>query len=311
MKVLFVCSGNNHEKASPVIINQAESLQKFDIQLYYYTLKGKGIIGYLKNIFTLRDYIKSNNFDIIHAHYLFSAVVATFAGVKPLVVSLMGSDLYENILYKFVIKILCRYKWYITIVKSKSMKKRINYSQVFILPNGVDLKRFIPMDKVFCQNMIGWDKGKKHILFPAYPYRPEKNFQLSKKAIRLLDQNKFELHYLQNTPNKSMPALYNASDVILLTSYFEGSPNVIKEALACNRPIVSTDVGDVQERVKGIKGCFITEYNALEISKNILEAIKFTGINGRKNVQHLDSQIVSDKLISMYNNLLMNNRTNC
>jgi len=310
MKVLFVCSGNNHEKASPVIINQAESLQKFDIQIYYYTVKGKGIIGYLKNILPLRDYIKSNNFNIIHAHYFFSAVVATFAGVKPLVVSLMGTDLHMNNLFNIIIKILCRYKWYITIVKSELMKKNINYSKVFVLPNGVDLKRFIPMNKVFCQDMLGWDKGKKHILFPAYSYRPEKNFQLSKEAIRLLDQNKYELHYLQNTPNKFMPELFNASDVILLTSFFEGSPNVIKEALACNRPIVSTDVGDVQERVKGIKGCFITGYNALEISEKILKAIKFTKINGRDNVQHLDSQIISKKLISMYNNLLKNNCTN-
>lgn len=97
MKVLFVSSGNSEFGISPIIKNQGESLKQNGIDLYYFTIKGKGIKGYLKNIPILKKYLKNHNYDIIHAHYSLSAIVATLSGAKPLVVSLMGSDIYGNV----------------------------------------------------------------------------------------------------------------------------------------------------------------------------------------------------------------------
>ncbi len=97
MKVLFVSSGNSEIGISPIIKNQGESLKQNGIDLYYFTIKGKGINGYLKNIPILKKYLKYHNYDIIHAHYSLLAIVATLSGAKPLVVSLMGSDIYGNV----------------------------------------------------------------------------------------------------------------------------------------------------------------------------------------------------------------------
>jgi hypothetical protein len=97
MKVLFVSSGNSEFGISPIIKNQGESLKQNGIDLDYFTIKGKGIKGYLKNIPILKKYLKYHNYDIIHAHYSLLAIVATLSGAKPLVVSLMGSDIYGNV----------------------------------------------------------------------------------------------------------------------------------------------------------------------------------------------------------------------
>jgi hypothetical protein len=97
MKVLFVSSGNSEFGISPIVKNQGESLKQNGIDLDYFTIKGKGIKGYLKNIPILKKYLKYHNYDIIHAHYSLLAIVATLSGAKPLVVSLMGSDIYGNV----------------------------------------------------------------------------------------------------------------------------------------------------------------------------------------------------------------------
>ena len=81
-----------------------------------------------------------------------------------------------------------------------------------------------------------------------------------------------------NTNKDLIPYYMNSADCILFTSIQEGSPNVIKEALACNIPIVSTNVGDVKERLETIDGCFvIDDYDA----KNLAEAL-LKNFNKRK-----------------------------
>lgn len=258
MKVLFVASGNQG-KASPVVKAQGDALVKAGVDVDYFLIKGKGIKGYLSQVRPLRKYWKAHHFDVIHAHYSLSAYVASLAGVKPLVVSLMGSDVkatgWHSKFVRLFSKLFC---WKDVIVKSKDMAEAVRIKDVNVIPNGVDMDLFVLMDKNKCQKRLGWDEGKKHILFPANPSRPEKDFQLAQDAIKLLDQN-VAIHVFQQVEHQETVYLFNAADAVLLTSKWEGSPNVIKEALACCRPIVSTNVGDVKERLVGIEGCYVAE----------------------------------------------------
>lgn len=310
MKIFFICSGNSKSGISPIIINQGESLKKAGVEVEYFSVFGKGFKGYMNNIKPLRYYLKQNHYDIIHAHYSFSAILASLAGAKPLIVSLMGSDVKSSKRMKFVIGLFHRFFWDKIIVKSEDMKIGLWNKEVYVIPNGVDLQIFQPLNQLTCKIILGWDTNKKQILFAANPNRFEKNFSLASKAFDLLADDDIELHYLDNVPNSQMPVYFNAANVVILTSLWEGSPNVIKEAMACNIPIVSTDVGNVKWLFGKEDGHFLTTFDPVKTAENLAEALafseKYSRTNGRKRLIELglSSDIVAQKLISIYNSLL-------
>jgi len=305
MKVLFVSSGNSEFGISPTVKAQGESLKKNGIEIEYFLIKGKGIYGYHKNILPLRKYLKNDNFDIIHSHYSLSAYVASLAGSKPLVVSLMGSDVQKNLFGCMILKLFNLIFWNSLIVKSNSMKERVGIEKCFIIPNGVDFEKFKEIDKKIAKEKIGFDPNKKHIIFVANPDRYEKNFKLSKEAFNLLDDKSVELNVVCDVTHEMIPYYYYAADVLLLTSLWEGSPNVIKEAMACNCPIVSTDVGDVKEVIGNTGGCYVTSFDPKDVANKIKKALAFEKrTNGRENIEHSDSNIIAKKIIKIYEHVL-------
>ncbi|MBO4905635.1 MAG: glycosyltransferase [Bacteroidaceae bacterium] len=307
MKVLFVGSGN-HAKISPIIKAQGDSLVKAGVDVDYFLIKGKGIRGYLAQVRPLRRYLKQNHYDAVHAHYSLSAYVASLAGAKPLVVSLMGSDVKAKGWHSRLVRIFSRlYRWKNIIVKSKDMAEAVRIKGVKIIPNGVDTDLFVPMDKDKCRQKLGWEEGKKHVLFPANPDRPEKDFALAMQAIKLLGEDVI-IHVFKDVGHSDTVFYYNAADTVLLTSKWEGSPNVIKEALACCRPIVSTNVGDVKERLSGVEGCYVAETREPEeLSGFLKRTIDMEGrTSGRDAIisDKLDSRQIADKIINIYKNAI-------
>jgi glycosyltransferase involved in cell wall biosynthesis len=107
-----------------------------------------------------------------------------------------------------------------------------------------------------------------------------------------------------------MPIWYNASDVVILTSLWEGSPNVIKEAMACNRPIVATNVGDIDFLLGDTPNCYVTDFTIAKTAIQIDAALKthtnssFTPIRERINILKLDSHSIALKIIGHYNSLI-------
>jgi teichuronic acid biosynthesis glycosyltransferase TuaC len=305
MKVLFVGSGNSVAGISPILKNQGISLTKQGIDIDYYMIRGKGISGYLKNIFTLRIWLKHHKYELIHAHYSYSAFVASVAGAKPMIVSLMGSDARPIGIFKILIQFFRKiFSWKGLIVKSDTMRLNLNIKNVEIIPNGVDMSCFKPLDKNLCQSELQWDKAKRHILFAANPVRTEKHYSLAYNAVKMINDPTLELHSLENIPHDQIPCWLNASDIILLTSVYEGSPNIIKEAMACNRPIVCTNVGDVKELFGSVAGCFLTESIDSEVVQSIKAALSFkNNTHGRDRIIQLklDSVSVASRIIEFYN----------
>lgn len=303
MKVLFVRSGNNG--IDPISSNQGDSLKKRGVEIIYFEIIGKGPLGYLKNIGKLRKCIKRNNPDILHAHYSFSGIlsVLTFSGI-PTGVSLMGSDVLSTGKYhKKLLKIFISL-WSFTIVKSKEIYSALSLKKdIYIIPNGIDFNLFYPVKSETARNYLGWDQKRIHILFASDPERKEKNYSLAKSALNELNIAglNFDLHFLRNIPLDKMVYYYNAADLLLLTSFYEGSPNVIKEAMACNCPIVATNVGDIREVIGETEGCYIASFDPLDVADKLNQALDYgKRTNGRENIRHLDNQIISQKIIDLY-----------
>jgi len=314
MKVLFVSREKKINRIHPIVFNQGESLKKNGVDITYYTIRGRGIFGYLKSIPLLRNEIKRKETDIIHSHFSLSGIVSVFAGSVPVCTSLMGSDLKRSNFFKLPIQWISKYLWDFVIVKSLDMKNALGLKEnIEVVPNGVDTERFAPMCKSDCLKKLGWNSERKHIFFAANPKRPEKNYSLFEQSVSLLkdDYPEIKVHFLENIPNEIMPVYLNAADVICLSSLWEGSPNVIKEAISCNRPVVSTDVGNVKRLFGDLKGHFLSENSSPEhYSEKLKMAIDFSehkgNTNGRSRIYELelDSDSVAKRIIKIYKKIL-------
>jgi teichuronic acid biosynthesis glycosyltransferase TuaC len=306
MKVLFVSSCGSDGKPKNIVRNQGESLTEQNINMKYFCVSGRGIHGYFSSIPRLRKEIRDFKPDIIHAHYSLSGFLVWLTGARPMVVSLMGSDANLNGLMSAVTRFFSRHLWTVTIVKTHEMKKKLKLAGAIIISNGVNLKKFTPQDREESYKKTGLDKNKKSILFPADPTRKEKNYTLARNAIALLEREDVILKPLHNIPNTEMSYWYSSGDLLLLTSLWEGSPNAVKEAMACGLPVVSTDVGDVKDLIYGVQGCFICSYDPHDVAEKISLALEHgERTNGREKIlkMGLDSASVAGMIITLYNKI--------
>lgn len=301
MKVLFVSSGNKRYGVSSIVDMQRKSLTQAGVDVDLFLVNGRGWLNYLRASYLLRSKIRKQKFDIIHSHYSFSTWVAIIAGGRNIVSSLMGSDVKASFFLRILIRIsllpFCR----AIIVKSDEMKRDLSYDAANVVPNGVNLDVFYPRSSHECKQILGWDTEKLNVLFPSNPNRPEKNFGLLENALASSGMNNYVIHTLTDISFAEMATYYNAADIVCMSSTREGSPNAIKEAMACNKLVVSTKVGDVEWLFGSTPGLFLSEQEVQSFSASVEEAIEFGKKNemisgGRDRILQLQ---LSDALVAM------------
>lgn len=322
MKVLFVSSGGRNAAPKTLISAQGESLRKAGIALGHFTINRKGLAGYALAIPELKKVLKRRHYDIIHAHYGLAALVALMArGGEKLVVSFMGDDLVGSntqdgrvtgrslLLARF--NAFCASRFYdFSIVKSREMQSKLKTERVSLVANGVDISLFRPIPKPEARALLGIPAGVRLLLFASDPAREEKNFALAEQAARLVQAPGVKLIALAETPQPALAYYYNAADVVLLTSFHEGSPNVIKEAMACNCPIVSTGVGDVSWVLGKTEGCYLASFSLQDFAGKLRLALAFAAeegrTTGRKRIIELglDAETTASRIIGIYEKAL-------
>ena len=261
MKVIFVASGNKYVgRVNAFVQSQFDSLCNAGLNMLLCPIVGKGIKGHIKAIVNLRRLIKKEKPDIIHAHYSVCGYVATIASIglkTKVVVSILGSFPKKNAKL-FIVRFFIKYIWNKTLVKSKRTAEQLNID-LPIIPNGVNLSQFSIIDYHLARKQCGFKDDKKYIIWCSNPERREKRYKIAEQAVCLLNDKSIVLYPIYNRTHDEVVRYMCAADMMLLSSYSEGSPNVIKEAMACNCPIVSSNVGDVKERLENLEGCYVLD----------------------------------------------------
>ena len=310
MKVLIVCSKNSG-KIAPFITEQAESLRSLGIEIDYFTIVGKGILGYLQNYKLLQQAIKSFQPDIIHAHYGLSGLLANIQRRIPVVTTYHGSDINEPKVYPFsrLCMMLSKINVFVfdrTTPKPRSTEftpKTKGGLKKIVIPCGVNIDLFKPMDKEEARTSLGLDGNKKYVLFAGAFDNRVKNSELAIQAVSLLNDNNIVLLELKGYSRQHVVELMNAVDSVLMTSFSEGSPQFIKEAMACNCPIVSLSVGDVPQVIEKVEGCYLTTYAAEDVAEKISMALEFgQRTKGRERLMEmkLDLESVAERVRDVY-----------
>jgi teichuronic acid biosynthesis glycosyltransferase TuaC len=176
-----------------------------------------------------------------------------------------------------------------------------------VISPGIDLESFRPMPRSQARRQLGLPLDKRLVLFAAHPGDPVKRYPLAQQAVALAaDRFTVELVALGGVQHQSVPLYMNACDVLLITSQHEGSPTVLKEALACNLPIVSVDVGDVQSRIGHVPGCAVCDDDAPDtVAAGLVKVLmENRRIPGREQVISLDVRLVVQKILEVYRSAL-------
>ena len=334
MKILIVASDKNGRFA-PFIEEQMAALHARGMEVLRYGITGKGITGYLRELPSLRRMIRAERPDIIHAHYGLSGLLANLQRLVPVVTTYHGSDINLPAILRFS-KIAMRLSAYNIFVSKRNIDLAIGrrgdeamrrLGKYSLLPCGVNIPE--PWSEMQTQWVVQltlnqWvqsklDKEVKYVLFAGAFNNAVKDSELAKSVIAVYNSSfansqspiadcQIELIELKGYTRDQVTALMYNCHALLMTSKTEGSPQVVKEAMACGCPIVSVDVGDVAERTSGVEGCYVVPTREpKDIAEALQKALAFNGrTNGRERIiaMGLSNEQVAKRLESIYENVL-------
>jgi glycosyltransferase involved in cell wall biosynthesis len=297
---------------------QMDSLRPFGVEYDVLFINGReSRWNYLRAYRQLWQRLRAHRYDLIHAHMGLAGLVARFQVTTPLVISFMGFDVSgkcggsEHIplfgrFYQISSFILARLASAV-IVMSAEMRQHLKFHSAYVIPNGVDMDLFRPVEQAEARRTLGLDPRKKLVLFPYDPQRPEKRFDLVKSAVARAQQAIPELEILRvfGVPQSRMPLYMNAADVLVLASQYEGSPNTVREAMATNLPVITVDVGDAAELIGQTEGCHLVSRDCGEITAKIVEVFrKGTRTRGRDWIVRYSIEDVARQIVEVYSTLI-------
>lgn len=287
---------------------QVGSLQQAGVDVDVLTISGsRSRLSYLTSIFMINRRLRNDpDIDLIHVHYGLSGLFLLFNYTFPksrIVITYHGSDIAKTskkYIQRMISRLVAHRARHLILVNSadKSELRRVK-SRIHVLPCGVDTEFFQP-SKTTSRAPI--------VVFPSSPSRPEKNYQLFLKVFNLLRQSNPGLEHicLDGMDREEVRNALRESSLVLMTSTSEGSPQVVKEALACNTPVVSVNVGDVSRLLGPVQNCFVSrEYQTSELASLCQEALNLPNIDGggpaRLKDLGLDSRSTAEKILCVYN----------
>ncbi len=306
-------------RTTTFIKRQAEFLRAAGVDVDVFAFRGgKNPYNYAASWRRARPLLRSGRYDVVHAQFGQSGLLALPKKV-PLVVTFRGSDLLGIVSdadggYSLKGRALQRASRYVAraadavIIVSEHMREEITTrAPIHVIPSGIDLGLFRPLPRDEARRELGYDPAERLVLFVGRTTQARKRYALAQAALdRLTERLPTRLIVGWGVPHEQMPVLMNACDALIVTSMQEGSTNVVKEALACNLPVVSVPVGDVPERLTGVEGCEVCYDEAPDAIAAALERVLRRGrrVDGVRAVSNLDERLLTERVIAVYRSVM-------
>lgn len=325
IRVLMITAGwpqPGQPQTTHFIKRQVDFLRAEGVDVDVFHIKGKKRPDiYMRHWLKVRSRLTPRRYDLVHAQFGQSGLLALPKRL-PLVVTFRGSDLLGLVgrngrhrrLGKFLqagSRLVARRADAVILV-SEHMKAELPTSlPVNVIPSGLDLALFRSLPREEARQRLGFSNDSRLVLFAGDPKSPRKRHWLAHAAMaRLTERMPAELVVAWGVPHDDMPLYMSACDALLFTSMQEGSPNVVKEALACDLPVVSVRVGDVPHRLGNIDGCEVCPDEDPETLAAAVERVLVRGkrIAGRGLVQDLDERNIARQVIAVYRSVLEQTR---
>src|SRR6266699_879130 len=299
------------------VATQVKSLRRVGVDVQVDFINGRGsAVAYLAAPLRIRGLARSGGFDVVHAHYGLSGLVSMLQPL-PLVVTYYGDDLLGTpngrggvTLKSRVIRRLgyaAARRAQGVICMSDQMRQALpraaDRARAHVIPNGVDTDRFCPGEKTAARARLGLDRAERLVLFPNTPGEARKRLDLAEAGVAALAAGGVaaRLCVVTRVPHDQMPDHYRAADCLLLTSEWEGSPNVVKEALCCDTPVVSVEVGDVRRWLDLAPGCRLVERTPAAIAAGLREGLCGPGrVDGSAVRNEVSADRVAARVLDVY-----------
>jgi glycosyltransferase involved in cell wall biosynthesis len=305
MRILIVANHNTGRFTS-FITEQVEFIRKMGVEVDYYGVHGKGIYGYLSNLSSLKAKIREYHPDLIHAHYGLSGLLANLQRKVPVVTSYHGSDIHTGGQTLFFSKLATKLSAYNIFVSNRLLEQSGYHGQKkCIISCGIDMKTFHPIDRAVARKSIGWDPNGTYVFFGGAFDNHVKNSPLAKAAVAQIEGA--QLMEMRGYTREDVNLAMNAADCLLMTSHREGGPLVVKEAMACGTPVVAVRVGDVEETMTGVEGCYVASHDVKDVASCLRQALSFQGkTKGRQRIIDLGLPMeqVAEQIIQIYHIVL-------
>ena len=257
-------------------------------------------LDYLRTVPRVIRAAGTGDYDLLHAHYGLTGPLALAQRRLPVVLSLWGSDVHGPVAP--ISRVAAR-SCDEVVVMSDAMAGALGVD-CRVIPDGVDLERFRPEPQAQAKRRVGWDDtDAANVLFPYPPAREVKDHPRAERIVTVVDnllERPVQLRTVHGVAHDAVADYMNAADALLLTSHSEGSPNSVKEALACNCPVVATDVGDVRERLAGVDPSHVASSDE-ELVRGLIDVLeRDERSNGREAAREVSIDRTADQMLAVY-----------